>query len=74
MQQTRYMGAYGFSAMYAEIGDRDTAFKWLEIGFQERDPVMVLLNVNPMFDGIRNDPRFRDLVRRVGLPSGTEGV
>ena len=69
MQQTRYVGSYGFASLYADLGDRDNAFKWLETAFQERERVMVVLNVHPLFDPIRNDPRFVDLVRRVGLPS-----
>ncbi|HKF58740.1 MAG TPA: hypothetical protein VKJ45_25095 [Blastocatellia bacterium] len=71
MQQTRYVGSYGFASLYADLGDRDNAFKWLETAFQERERVMVVLNVHPLFDPIRNDPRFADLVRRVRLPSGS---
>src|SRR5215471_280584 len=71
MQQTRYVGSYGFASLYADLGDRDNAFKWLETAFQERERVMVVLKVHPLFDPIRDDPRFRDLVRRVGLPSGS---
>jgi hypothetical protein len=50
------------------VGDKDCAFEWLEKGFQERDDLMVNLNVDPAFDGVRGETRFRDLVRRVGLP------
>src|SRR5262249_54290721 len=69
MKETRYVGSYGFASLYADLGDRSNAFKWLEKAFQERERVMVVLNVHPLFDPIRNDPRFLDLVRRVGLPS-----
>jgi hypothetical protein len=50
------------------VGDRDCVFEWLEKAFQQRDDLMINLNAEPVFNGIRTDPRFQDLVRRVGLP------
>ena len=41
---------------------------WLERGYRERDPQMVLLKSNPAFDPLRSDPRFDDLLRRIGFP------
>ena len=52
------------------LGDKTCALQWLEKGYQERADIMIDLNVDPVFDGIRTDPRFQDLVRRVGLPEG----
>jgi TolB-like protein/DNA-binding winged helix-turn-helix (wHTH) protein len=60
------------SVMVAEacvrVGDKECAFHWLQKGFEERDDLMINLKVEPVFDGIRSDPRFQDLVRRVGIP------
>jgi tetratricopeptide (TPR) repeat protein len=50
------------------VGDKECAFEWLEKGFQERDDLMINLKVEPVFDGLHSDPRFEDLVRRVGIP------
>ena len=50
-----------------ELGQRDEAFAYLEKAFGERPMVMVTLNVNPRFDSLRSDPRFDNLVKRVGL-------
>jgi TolB-like protein/DNA-binding winged helix-turn-helix (wHTH) protein len=50
------------------VGDKECAFKWLEKGLEERDDLMVNLKVEPVFDSIRSEPRFQDLVRRVGIP------
>jgi TolB-like protein/DNA-binding winged helix-turn-helix (wHTH) protein len=50
------------------IGDKQCALEWLEKGFQERDALMINLRVEPVFDGLREDPRFQALVRRVGIP------
>ena len=59
----------GLTAMACvRIGDKQCAFEWLEKGFQERDDLMINLKVEPVFDGLRADPRFQDLVRSVGIP------
>jgi TolB-like protein/DNA-binding winged helix-turn-helix (wHTH) protein len=50
------------------VGDKECAFQWLEKGFEERDDLMINLKVEPLFDGMRSDQRFRDLVHRVGIP------
>jgi serine/threonine-protein kinase len=50
------------------LGESDRAFEWLEKAFEARDWQMALLNVEPLFDSLRADPRFTELVRRVGLP------
>jgi TolB-like protein/DNA-binding winged helix-turn-helix (wHTH) protein/Flp pilus assembly protein TadD len=52
--------------IYASLGDRDQAMTWLEKGYEERFNPGVLLR--PGFDPLRSDPRFEDLVRRIGLP------
>jgi TolB-like protein/DNA-binding winged helix-turn-helix (wHTH) protein/Flp pilus assembly protein TadD len=54
------------AVIYAALGDKDQAMNWLEKGFEERFNPGVLLR--PGFDPLRSDPRFEDLMRRVGLP------
>jgi len=56
------------ATFHARLGDNDEAIQWLEKGYEERDFRMTLLSVSPEFDGLRSDPRFRELVRRMGLP------
>jgi Tfp pilus assembly protein PilF len=51
------------------FGDTDRAFGYLERAYSDHEYLMVLLNVQPEFDALRADPRFSDLVRRVGIPS-----
>ena len=53
---------------YAMVGEVDEAFAWLERGYHERDPSMILLRVAKTLDPLRSDPRFDDLLRRIGLP------
>ena len=50
------------------LGETDRAFEWLEKAIEARDWQMALLNVEPLFDTVRSDPRFAALVERVGLP------
>ena len=59
---------FGIAASYTMIGETDEAFAWLERGYRERDPLMVHLKVHPYFDPLRSDPRFDDLLRRIGFP------
>jgi TolB-like protein/DNA-binding winged helix-turn-helix (wHTH) protein/Tfp pilus assembly protein PilF len=54
--------------VYTRIGDRERALYWIEVAFQERDGEMPYLNCDPEWDPWRSDPRFKDLVRRIGLP------
>jgi TolB-like protein len=53
---------------YAKLGDIDNAINCLEQSYQERDGRMVLLKAYEWFDSLRPDPRFQDLMRRVGIP------
>jgi TolB-like protein/DNA-binding winged helix-turn-helix (wHTH) protein len=64
--------SYVPSVLVAEVcvrvGDKKCAFEWLERGFEERDDLMTDLKVEPVFDGLRSDLRFQDLIRRVAIP------
>ena len=53
---------------YSRLGDRDSAFAKLEKLYNDRSPLMVWLKVTPELDGLRSDPRFADLLVRVGVP------
>ncbi len=54
--------------IYAQLGERDKAFEFLERAYKGHSTVLVWLKVLPEFDSLRGDPRFDDLMRRVGLP------
>jgi len=57
------------AAAYALAGDKDSAFKWLDKAYQERDgETITLLKCDPSFKNLRGDSRFTDLLRRLGLP------
>jgi TolB-like protein len=63
----RYIPPTYFGMIQAGLGNKDQAFNWLEKAFAERADGLTWLNVEPMLDGLRDDPRFHDLVRRIGL-------
>jgi TolB-like protein/Tfp pilus assembly protein PilF len=67
MSETQYVSPYYVARIYAAAGDREKAFDWLEKGFQERNPDLIELNVEPLLDSLRTDGRFHDLLRRIGL-------
>jgi len=61
-----YPDASEIAKIYVALGDNDKAMAWLEKGYENRFNPGVLLR--PGFDPLRGDPRFKDLVRRVGIP------
>ena len=60
-----------FAMIYAALGDTDHALKWLEQGYAEQDVGLTLIGVDPRYDSIRNDSRFRDLLKRLKLPASS---
>jgi tetratricopeptide (TPR) repeat protein len=60
---------FDLAGVHIGLGEKDEAFAWLEKRYQERFWFLGYLKVEPLFDPLRSDPRFTDLVRRVGLPS-----
>src|SRR5256885_8722265 len=65
--QTGYVPAGAFVNAYLGLGDKEQAFAWMERAYQERSNLLQFLKVHPFFDPLRSDPRFANLVRRVGL-------
>ena len=64
----KYVSPGTIADLYFLLGDKDQAFALLEKAYEERDNMVVLLKVEPMFDPLRSDPRFANLLRRVGFP------
>jgi TolB-like protein/DNA-binding winged helix-turn-helix (wHTH) protein/tetratricopeptide (TPR) repeat protein len=66
-QQTGYVPAGAFVNAYLGLGDNDEAFAWFERAYEEQSNILIYIKVFPLYDPLRGDPRFQDLVRRVGL-------
>jgi TolB-like protein/tetratricopeptide (TPR) repeat protein len=62
------VGRYEIALVYAGLGNKQEAFKWLEDSYNARDVGLVYLKIDPCLDPLRSDPLFADLMRRVGLP------
>jgi serine/threonine protein kinase/tetratricopeptide (TPR) repeat protein len=63
-----YVDSYQFAAIYAGLGDKDEAFRLLEKAYNEHSGSMIFLAADPFWYGMRSDPRYADLLRRMGLP------
>jgi len=67
-RKTGYFSAFEIAELYAGLGDKTQTFHWLNTAYQEHDWLLITLNTNPELDPLRSDPRFAELVRKVGLP------
>jgi TolB-like protein len=65
----RYIPPTYFGMLFAGLGDKDKAMMWLEKAYDDRADGLTWLNVEPMLDEVRSDPRFQNLIRRIGLVS-----
>ncbi|HUG94408.1 MAG TPA: hypothetical protein VML55_26490, partial [Planctomycetaceae bacterium] len=67
LSERRYVSPMLFALIATGLGEHDQAFAWLEQAWQDRAQMLSELQVEPAFDPLRGDPRFTDLLRRVGL-------
>ena len=67
-RKSGYSSAYLIATMYADLGDKDQAFRWLNTAYQERDWLLEALKTDFLLDPIRSDPRFAELMQKIGLP------
>jgi TolB-like protein/Tfp pilus assembly protein PilF len=67
VSKQRYVPAYCFGIAYAALGDKDQALQWMERSLQDGAWEVTLIKVDPALDVLRSDPRFNDLVKRVGI-------
>lgn len=56
------------ASVYGALGDRDDSFAWLEKALQARGGGLTLIKLLPFLDSLHSDPRFADLVHRIGVP------
>ncbi len=65
--QQEYVSPITFANLHAQLGEEDQAFEWLEKAYEERQGWLIFLKSEPLFDPLRDDPRFTDLLRRMNL-------
>ena len=68
MSRQKYVSPFDLAVLYTGLGEKDRAIEQLGKAYEERAAWIINLNVEPLFDPLRSDPRFADLLRRVGLP------
>ena len=69
LSASNYIAPYNVAAIYSGLGDKDQAFAWLDRAYNERSSMLTLYLTNDSrMDNLRSDPRFAELVRRIGLP------
>jgi eukaryotic-like serine/threonine-protein kinase len=64
---TEYVSPYGIAQYYADLGDKDHAFEWLNTAYQEHDIYLFVLRTDFTMDSLRSDPRYAEMVRKIGL-------
>jgi eukaryotic-like serine/threonine-protein kinase len=63
-----FVSPFSVAEMYAMLGEKDSTMEWLEKAYQDRDVDLVTVGSDPAFDFLHADPRFADLLHRIGLP------
>jgi TolB-like protein len=70
MAQRGHVSPLRFTWILANLGDVDGALRWFEKSYEQREPMLWWLNVTPLLNPLRSDPRFGELLRKIGLPAG----
>ena len=69
LAKKQYVAPYFFAGIYVCLGQNDLAIQCLEKSYEEHSHWLIYLHIDPSMDPLRDNPRFQDLLRRVGLPS-----
>jgi DNA-binding winged helix-turn-helix (wHTH) protein/TolB-like protein len=72
LAKSRYVPALDIATIHASLGDRESAFEWLERAYAERSTNIAFLEYDPSFDGLRENVRFAKLVERIGARKRTD--
>jgi TolB-like protein/DNA-binding winged helix-turn-helix (wHTH) protein/Flp pilus assembly protein TadD len=68
LSKRRYVSAYSRVVIYVGLGEKEQAFAWLERAYREHASRLAFLKVDPRLDPLRSDARFREILRRIGIP------
>jgi serine/threonine protein kinase/Tfp pilus assembly protein PilF len=67
LSKQRYISSYCISLIYASMNEKDQAMEWLENAYDEHASELIYLKVDPYLDNMRSDPRFKELLKKIGL-------
>ena len=62
-----YVSSFWVAVVYLGLGEIDKTFEWLEKAYEERDSNLIYVTIPPVFDPIRSDPRYKKLLKKMGL-------
>jgi hypothetical protein len=65
--KTKNISPLRSASIYVRAGQKDMAFAYLERAYEISDPSIVQLKIEPVYDSLRDDPRYTDLIRKIGL-------
>jgi TolB-like protein len=68
-RKIKYMSPYMIARLYADLGEKEQAFQWLDTAYREHDFLLTGLATQFQFDPLRSDPRFAELLRKIGFPN-----
>jgi serine/threonine protein kinase/Tfp pilus assembly protein PilF len=74
LAKQRYVAPHFFAGIYVGLGEHDRAIEYLEKSCAEHCHWLIYLHIDPSMDDLRTDPRFQDLLRRVGLPTPSAAI
>jgi serine/threonine-protein kinase len=74
LTKQRYVAPHFFAGIYIGLGELDRAIEYLEKSCAEHSHWLIYLHIDPSVDDLRSDPRFQDLLRRVGLPAASDAI
>ena len=72
LAKQKYVPPYFIAGIHVGLGENDRAIEYLEKSYEEHSHWLIYLHMDPGIDGLRDDPRFQDLLRRVGLPNSDD--
>jgi tetratricopeptide (TPR) repeat protein len=68
LAKQKYVAPYFFAGIHIGLGDDDRAMEYLEKAYEEHSHWLIYLHIDPSMDGLRSNPRFQELLQRIGLP------
>jgi tetratricopeptide (TPR) repeat protein len=74
LAKQKYVAPYFFAGIHIGLGENDRALEYLEKSYEEHSHWLIYLHIDPSMDGLRDNLRFQDLLRRVGLPSPVPAI
>ncbi|NIM91173.1 MAG: protein kinase [Candidatus Aminicenantes bacterium] len=67
ISKERYVSPWGIGSVYAALGEKDKAFEFMQKAYEERDEQLIFYKIDPISDPVRSDPRFKELLNKIGL-------